>query len=188
MKRIFLSPFTALFAGACLRLLFVLKWPAGSGDTVIYEQLATNWLKHGKYAMDIAGAPVPVDLRMPGYPACLALVYALTWRTREHARLFVILSQVLVDLATCLAVGGVAALLVTLGDPRGKAKRSFNAALWLAALCPFTANYVAVSLTETWAIFFTAIAMILLVLLATLGRDEGREVFQASDSTAKGYW
>jgi len=188
MKRIFLSPFTALFAGACLRLLFVLKWPAGSGDTVIYEQLATNWLKHGKYAMDIAGAPVPVDLRMPGYPACLALVYALTGRTREHARLFVMLSQVLVDLATCLAIGGLAALLVTLGDPRGKAKRSFNAALWLAALCPFTANYVAVSLTETWAIFFTAIAMILLVLLATLGRDEGREVFQASDSTAKGYW
>jgi len=46
--------------------------------TRYYEQLATNWLKHGKYAMDIAGLPVPVDLRMPGYPAFLALVYALT--------------------------------------------------------------------------------------------------------------
>jgi hypothetical protein len=188
MKRIFLSPLTALFAGACLRLLFALKWPGGSGDTVIYEQLATNWLKHGKYAMDVAGALVPVDLRMPGYPAFLALVYALTGRTGEHARMFVRLSQVLVDLATCLAIGGLAALLVTVRDPRANPKRSFTAALWLAVLCPFTANYVAVPLTETWAIFFTAIVMILLVLVATLGRDQGREVFQASGSTAKGYW
>ena len=188
MKRIFLSTLTALFAGACLRLLFVLKWPGGSGDTVIYEQLATNWLQHGKYAMDVAGAPVPVDLRMPGYPAFLALVYALTGRTGEHARMFVRLSQVLVDLATCLAIGGLAALLVTVCDPRANPRRSFTAALWLAALCPFTANYVAVPLTETWAIFFTAIVMILLVLVATLGRDQGREVFQASGSTSKGYW
>src|SRR5271169_3862193 len=72
MKRIFLSPLAALFVAACLRLFFVLEYPAGSGDTVIYEQLATNWLRHGKYAMDIGGAAIPVDLRMPGYPAFLA--------------------------------------------------------------------------------------------------------------------
>src|SRR5208283_1624708 len=188
MKRVFLSPLTALSTGICLRLLFVLKLPAGAGDTIIYEQLATNWLKHGKYAMDIGGALVPVDLRVPGYPAFLALVYALTGRTREHARIFVMLAQVVVDLATCLAIGALAALLVTLGDPRAKPKRAFTAGLWLAALCPFAANYVAVPLTETWAIFLTAVAMIILVLLATLSRDEGREVFQGNGSTGKGYW
>jgi hypothetical protein len=188
MKRIFFGPLAALFAGACLRLLFLLKFPAGSGDTAIYEQLATNWLRHGKFAMDIGGAPVPVDLRMPGYPAFLALLYALTGHTGEGARIFVMLMQMLVDLAACLAIGALAALLVTLCDTRAKPKRAFTVALWLAALCPFTANYVAVPLTETWAIFFTAVAMIILVLVATLGRDEGREVFQASGAAGKGYW
>jgi len=188
MKRVFLSPFAALFTGICLRLLLVLKLPAGAGDTVIYEQLATNWLKHGNYAMDVAGALVPVDLRVPGYPAFLALVYALTGRTGEQARIFVMLAQAVVDLATCLAIGALAAILVTLCDPRAKPKRAFTAGLWLAVLCPFTANYVAVPLTETWAIFFSALATILLVLVATLSRDEGREVFQGSGSTGRGYW
>jgi len=188
MKRVFLSPLTALFTGICLRLLFVLKLPAGAGDTVIYEQLATNWLKHGKYAMDVGGVLVPVNLRVPGYPAFLALVYALTGHMGEPARIFVMLAQVAVDLATSLAIGAGAALLVTLCDPRAKPKRGFTAGLWLAVLCPFTANYVAVPLTETWAIFFGAVAMIILVLVATLSRDEGREVFQGSGSTGKGYW
>jgi len=188
MKRVFLSPLTALFTGMCLRLLFVLKLHAGAGDTVIYEQLATNWLKHGKYAMDVGGVLVPVNLRVPGYPAFLALAYALTGRMGEPARIFVMLAQVVVDLATSLAIGAVAALLVTLCDPRAKPKRAFTAGLWLAVLCPFTANYVAVPLTETWAIFFGAVATIILVLVATLSRDEGREVFQRSGSTGKGYW
>ena len=77
MKRFFSNPFVALSAGACLRLLFVLfalKFPPNSGDTVLYDQFATNWLKLGKFAMDINGVPTPVDLRMPGYPAFLAIV------------------------------------------------------------------------------------------------------------------
>ena len=103
MKRVFLSPVTALFTGICLRLLLVLKLPAGAGDTVIYEQLATNWLKHGKYAMDVGGVLLPVNLRVPGYPAFLALVYALTGRMGEPARIFVMLAQVAVDLARIVA-------------------------------------------------------------------------------------
>src|SRR3974390_225279 len=113
MRRILSNPLTALLVCPCLRLFFVLKFPAGSGDTTIYEQLAKNWLKHGKYAMDIGGAAIPVDLRVPGYPAFLALVYMLTGRTGEPARLFVMLAQVLVDLMTCAVTGALAALLVT---------------------------------------------------------------------------
>jgi hypothetical protein len=188
MKRIFLRPFAALFVGACLRLFFVLEFPAGSGDTVIYEQLATNWLKHGKYAMNVGGALIPVDLRMPGYPAFLALVYALTGRTGASARIFVMLAQVLVDLGTCLAIGALAALLVTLGNSGRKPKRAFTVALWLAALCPFAANYVAVPLTESWALFFSSVAMILLVLQARLARDEGGEVPLPGAASSKGYW
>jgi hypothetical protein len=167
MRRIFSNPVTALLAGACLRLFFVLKFPATAGDTVIYEQLATNWRKFGKYAMDIAGQPVPVDLRVPGYPAFLAVLYALTGRSGENARFAVMLAQIFVDLATCVLVGALAALLLRLCDENAKLKRAFLAGLWLSALCPLTANYVAVPLTEVWGIFFTTLAFLCLVLLAT---------------------
>jgi hypothetical protein len=167
MKRFFSNVLPALLVGAGLRLFFVLKYPATSGDTVLYDQLATNWLKFGKLAMDIGGQPTPVDLRMPGYPAFLAMIYAITRRTGDSARLPVMLAQVLVDLATCVVVAFLAVLLVKIAGQGTKANRTFTAALWLAALCPFTANYVAVTLTEVWAVFLTAAALVVLVLLAT---------------------
>jgi hypothetical protein len=165
MRRFFSKPVTALLAGALLRLFFVLKFPAGSGDSALYEQLATNWLKFGKYAMDVAGEFVPVDVRMPGYSAFLAMVYGLTGRTGEQARIFVMLAQVAVDLASCVFTAILASLLTSLCGPSANYKRGFTVALWLAALCPFTANYTAVPLTEVWAVFFTAMAMTVLVVL-----------------------
>src|SRR6266850_3365810 len=163
MKRVFSSPILPLVIGAALRLYFVWKFSAGSGDTVIYDQLATNWLKHGQYAMDIAGQPVSVDIRMPGYPAFLAIVYALTGHTGEAARRAVLLSQAFVDLSSCVLIGALAALLASLCTEKAHARRAFLIGLWLAALCPFTANYAAVPLTEVWAIFFTALATFFLV-------------------------
>jgi hypothetical protein len=156
MRRILSSPITALAMGLCLRLFFVLQFPAGSGDTAIYEQIAENWLKHHLYAMTVAGELVPVDLRMPGYPAFLALIYALSGKTGEAARLFVMLAQVFVDLLTCLVIAWLAAALST-GANR---KLVFTIALWLAALCPFTANYAAVPLTEVFAMFFSTLAFL----------------------------
>src|SRR3974377_54860 len=114
MKRFFSNPLVALAAGACLRLFFVLKFPTSSGDTVLYDQFATNWLKLGKLAMDINGQPTPVDLRMPGYPAFLAIVYAVTGRTGEAGRLPVMLAQTVVDLATCVVIALLAAFLAKL--------------------------------------------------------------------------
>ena len=175
MKRFFSNPLLPLLAGAALRLLFVFKYPATGGDTILYEQFATNWLKLGKFAMDINGQPTPVDLRMPGYPAFLAVVYALTGRTGEHARLAVMLAQVLVDLATCVVIAALAMVLARLWAEPAKANRVFLFALWLAVLCPFTANYVAVPLTEVWAVFFTALAFVLLVMVTT--RVTGHTVF-----------
>src|ERR1700752_756320 len=148
MKRFFSNPFVALVTGAALRLLFGLKYPAASGDTVLYEQFATNWLKLGKLAMNIDGQATPVDLRMPGYPAFLAIVYALTGRTGEAARMPVMLAQGVVDLAAGVVIAALAALLAGMCGPKANTKRVFIAALWLAVLCPFTANYVAVPLTE----------------------------------------
>ncbi len=164
MKRVFSSPFVAFAVGICLRLFFVLKFPSSSGDTVLYEQIATNWLKHGAYAMNVGGALTPVDIRMPGYPAFLAILYALTGRTGESARLAVMLAQVAIDLLTCFVIAALAALLISGISPDGNTKRVRTAALWLAAACPFTANYTAVPLTEVLAMFFTSCALYYLIL------------------------
>src|SRR5258708_3517191 len=164
MKRVFSNPLVALTAGLSLRLYFVLKFPANSGDTVLYEQIATNWLKHHIYGMNVGGVITPVDLRMPGYPAFLAVVYVLTGRTGADARLWVMLAQIGVDLLACLVIARLAALLACSSEDSAPGKRVYCIALWLAALCPFTANYTAVPLTEVFASFWTALACCALVI------------------------
>jgi hypothetical protein len=164
MKRVFSNPIVALAAGLCLRLYFVLKFPANSGDTVLYEEIATNWLKHHVYAMTVGGQITSVDLRMPGYPAFLAIIYALTGRTGADARLWVMLAQTGVDLLSCLVIARLAVLLACSSENSAPDKRLHSIALWLAALCPFTANYAAVPLTEVFASFWTALACCALVI------------------------
>jgi len=188
MKRVFSNAVVALAAGLCLRLFFVLKYPANSGDTGLYEEIAANWLRHHVYAMNVHGQITPVDMRMPGYPAFLAFIYALTGRAAESARLWVMLAQVAVDLLSCLLVAGLAALLVMIADEHARPHRALIAALWLAALCPFTANYTAVPLTEVFAIFFTAAALLPLCLLATRAQNRGWRLTQIHWLLGKDYW
>jgi hypothetical protein len=173
MKRILSSPGVALVAGLCLRSFFVLRFPASSGDTVLYEQMASNWLQHHVYAMDVAGQITPVDLRMPGYPIFLAIVYAITGRSGDAAHLPVMLAQVAVDLFSCVLIAALAAILALMVSEQAPARRIFLAGIWLAALCPFTANYTAVTLTETFAIFFTAAALLPLCLMIGRTRNNG---------------
>src|SRR5277367_1274528 len=109
MRRIFWNPIAAFLAAICVRLFFLLKFPASSGDAVVYEQIAINWLQHHVFAMNIGDSIVPVDLRMPGYPAFLAIVYAITRRTGPAARFYVDITQMLVDVATCAIIGAFAA-------------------------------------------------------------------------------
>ncbi len=164
MMRNFSNSIVALAAGACLRFFFVLKYPAGSGDTGLYEQIATNWLKHNAYAIDVGGVLTAIDVRMPGYPGFLAAIYWLAGKTGPEARLWVMSEQVFVDLLTCVVTASLAATLVFLAFESVRPRRVFAAALWLAALCPFTANYTAVLLTETCATLFTALALLLMAL------------------------
>jgi 4-amino-4-deoxy-L-arabinose transferase-like glycosyltransferase len=145
----------ALTLGLALRLFFILHFPFYSGDTAYYEELARNWLYHGTYGLFFDGHLTPVDMRVPGYPAFLAAIYALLGNTRT-AVMFV---QALLDLLTCL----LAALLAARLAPASARSRVFTIALWLAALCPFTANYTAVVMTETLATFFTTLALLVFV-------------------------
>jgi hypothetical protein len=171
MKRIFCSPILALAVGLGLRLLFVLKFPANSGDTVLYEQMATNWLQHHIYGMNVDGAVVPVDLRMPGYPAFLALLYLVTGRAAASAHLVVMVKQALIDLGDCLLIAGMGVALAAIADLRARTRGVFLAGTWLAALCPFVGNYSATLLTEVIAVFWTAVALFFLVLAAAHDAD-----------------
>ena len=146
----------AVLTGLALRIFFVLRFPAtGSGDSPFYIQLAWNWLKNGVYGAPVDGRLVALDTRMPGYPAFLAAVFALGGNSQRA----VMLAQVAVDLATCLVIALIAARLA----PESARRRVAIAALWLAALCPFTANYTAVVLTESLVTFLTALALLLVL-------------------------
>jgi hypothetical protein len=184
MKRIFSSRVFPLAVGLGLRLLFVVPFPATSGDTVLYEQIATNWLKHHVYAVDVHGALTPVDMRMPGYPTFLALIYALTGRTGESARRWVMLAQILVDLLGCLVIARLARTLTCASENEAQGERAYTFALWLAAVCPFTANYTAVPLTEVFACFWTALACS--VLAVALQRVKKPDFLLSSSRVPRG--
>jgi 4-amino-4-deoxy-L-arabinose transferase-like glycosyltransferase len=138
----------ALALGLALRLFFVVHAPRIAGDTLIYGDIAKNWMQHGVYgfAQGPQGA-VPTLIRLPGYPIFLALCFAVFGADRYTA---VMVVQCLIDLGTCLLVADLARRLF--------GNRAGLVVLWLAALCPFTANYVAAPLTETLSLFCIAVA------------------------------
>jgi hypothetical protein len=154
----------AAVSGLALRLYLVLKFPVtDTGDGPFYIELAWNWLKNGVYGFPVYGQLTAVDMRVPGYPAFLASVFACAGQSTKAA----MLAQIFVDLATCFIIALIAAWIA----PEGSRRRVALAGLWLAALCPFTANYTAVILTETVVIFCTAVA-ILILLQTDLGAME----------------
>ena len=152
----------AALTGLMLRIYFVLKFPVTqSGDAPFYIELAWNWLKNGVYGFPVNGQLTPVDMRVPGYPAFLAAIFAFAGKSPRA----VMLAQAVLDVVGCFLIALIAERLA----PAESRRRAFIAGLWLAVLCPFTANYPAVVLTETLVTFLTAIAI--LVLLETdLGR------------------
>jgi hypothetical protein len=156
----------ALLAGLGSRLLFIWRFPFSSGDTHFYEELAQNWLYHGVYGLYSHRHLAASDLRAPGYPAFLALIYLFAGPSRNA----VMLAQALVDLATCVLATAIALRLAT-GSSEVDRRRVAAAALWLSALCPFTANYTAVPLTEVLATFFTTLAILIFLSPASYSVD-----------------
>ena len=133
-------------AALLLRLLFILRFPGVVTDSFIYGDIAKNWLQHGIYGLSGPDEISPTYIRLPGYPAFLALIFAIFGIEHYRAVLFV---QMFVDLATCFLCADIALRLL---GPR-VAKTAFV----LACLCPFLADYSAAALTETLEIFFTAL-------------------------------
>jgi len=143
--------FLATIVGLGLRLLFVFRFPGSSDDSEMYIQLARAWADHHVYGFWLSGQLVPTDLRTPGYPAFLAGVALLVGRSIQ----VILLSQAALDVLTCYLTAALAAALA----PSGSRRRVWIAALWLAATCPFVANYSAVVLTEVLVTFLATAAL-----------------------------
>jgi len=148
--------FLAVMAGLTLRLIFVFRFPASAGDSGLYLQLSRNLLDHHVYGLWWNGHLIPTELRTPGYPLFLAAVAALLRRSLRA----ILLSQALLDLVTCFLTAALSAALA----PAGARRRVWMAGLWLAATCPFVANYSAVVLSEVLVTFLTTAALLCFVL------------------------
>ena len=140
-----------LLAGVLLRLWVIHAHPQIQGDSLLYGDIAANWLTHGIYGHTVGHAVGPDTIqptlvRLPGYPAFLALCFAVFGVNRYYPVLYL---QTVIDLITCLLIASLAAKIC--------GKRAGQAALLLAALCPFMASYVAAPLTETLSIFCVAL-------------------------------
>lgn len=142
----------ALAAGALLRLWFIHAYPEVQGDTFVYGDIAKNWMLHGTYALTTPHGIRPTLIRLPGYPLFLVLCFRLFGIEHYDAVMYL---QTALDLGTCLLIAGMA-------------RRIWNSragwwALWLSALCPFTANYVAAPIAETPELFCIALGFYALV-------------------------
>src|SRR3954469_1818406 len=141
--------FFLLFTAAALllRLLFIFRFPGVVTDSFVYGDIAKNWLQHGIYGLSGPDEISPTYIRLPGYPAFLAAVFAIFGM--EHYRAALVL-QVFVDVGTCFLIADIARRTIS--------QRAAKAAFLLAALCPFLASYAAAALTETLEVFFTVLA------------------------------
>jgi len=148
--------FLAILAALGLRLLFILQFPGSAEDSSLYLQLARAWADHHVYGFWLDGHLLPTDLRAPGYPAFLAGVAMLFGRSMRA----ILLSQAGLDVLSCFLTAALAWTLAAASSRR----RVSIIALWLAATCPFVANYTAVALTETLVTFLATAALVCFAL------------------------
>ena len=137
-----------LAAAVALRVLFIVRWGVATPDSQIYADIAKTWLQKGIYGVGAGDAAVPTLIRLPGYPGFLAVIFAVAGIDHYNAVRFV---QAAIDILTAFVVSDLAR--------RSVSRRAGAVAFVLWCLFPFSANYAAAVLTETLAIFTTAVAL-----------------------------
>jgi hypothetical protein len=150
----------AILAGFAVRAVFVWRHPPFNGDALVYGELAHHMLKQHVYGLMDAGVLKPTLIRLPGYPLFIAACFK-TFGDGNY--LSVLWVQVLVDLATCLLLAATAARIA--------GRRAGTWVLWLAVLCPFTANYAAVAVAECCSLFCLGLAFFALERWMTVWRE-----------------
>ena len=136
----------ALAAGLTLRIVWVACFQEFDDDSFVYATIAKNLMVNHAYALD---NPFHLTLiRMPGYPVFMAVVFTFFGKMNYNAVCWV---QAFIDMGTCLLLAGFVCDHVS--------RRAALVTLWIACLCPFTANYAAIPMTECPEIFFVALGM-----------------------------
>jgi 4-amino-4-deoxy-L-arabinose transferase-like glycosyltransferase len=138
----------ALAAGLLLRLWFLWHPMPLDEDTDVYAQLAKNLFHHGPYGMETDGLIVPSLIRLPGYPLFLGSIFAVFGAGNFTA---VLAAQVGIDLLGCWLIASFVREQVS--------QRAGTIAMFLAALCPFTASYSTIALTECLSVFAVSLAL-----------------------------
>jgi len=143
----------ALALGLALRLRFLRHPMPGDDDTDVYAELASNLFHHGVYGFTVQGLQGhggidPSLIRLPGYPLFLGLMFCLFGWGNFTA---VLLAQIAIDLLGCWLIARFCCEQVS--------ARAGMVAIFLAALCPFTAAYSATGLTECLSVFAVSLAL-----------------------------
>ena len=124
-------------------------------DGRVYSQIARNVLEQHVYSHDTQPPYTPSLIRLPGYPIFLIAIYTIFGHGNNTA---VRVVQAILDTITC-------ALIAWVVFEWTRKHRAAMIALALAAVCPFTAIYVATVLTEV-ATNLLAVAMVLTATFA----------------------
>ena len=138
----------ALAAGLLLRLWFLWHPMPLDDDSDVYSELAKNLFHHGIYGIDTDGVIDPTLIRLPGYPLFLGSIFALFGAGNFTA---VLLTQIGIDLLGCWLIASFVREQVS--------AREGAVAILLAALCPFTAAYSTIALTECLSVFAVSLAL-----------------------------
>jgi len=128
-------------------------------DGRVYSQIARNVLEQHVYSHDTQAPFNPSIIRLPGYPLFLVAIYSVFGHGNNTA---VRVVQAVMDTTTCALIAWV---VFEWAVDEERRHRAALIALGLAAVCPFTAIYVATILTEV-PTNFLAVAMVLAATFA----------------------
>ena len=138
------------------RLFIALRLPNDEPDDGrVYSQIARNMLEQHVYSIESQAPYTPTLIRLPGYPLFVAAIYSIFGHGNNTA---VRVAQAVLDTITC-------ALIAWVAFEWSRRRWAAMIALALAAVCPFTAIYVATILTEA-PTNFLAVATVLTATFA----------------------
>lgn len=181
-KRVWSVYGALLIVALGFRLFVALDLPNDAPDDGrVYSQIANNVLEQHVFSHEIGPPYVPSIIRLPGYPLFLAAIYTVFGHGNNTA---VRVVQAVVDTLTCALVGWVAFEWVV--DPERK-HRAALIAFALAAVCPFTAIYVATILTEV-PTNFLAVAMVLAATFAFKATGDRNRTNNTDRKRAPVWW
>src|SRR6202008_2516074 len=160
MKKVWIAYALLILLALGFRLFIALRLPNDEPDDGrIYSQIARNVLEQHIYSHDTQAPYGPSLIRLPGYPLFLAGIYKI-FGVGNNAAVRVV--HALIDTATCILIAFVAFQWAIAEERR---HRAALIAIALAAICPFTAIYVATILTAV-PTNFLAVAMVLTATVA----------------------